>query len=297
MRMRALNLALIAALAAVPSLARADAWTPARGEYYSEMQAGRSVADTYLDANGDRQTATGVLEQRSLLFYNEFGWKKSMSWVLAAPILSNTGRIGSFSHTETGLGDVRLGLRYKLKNAATAANLGFYWTAPLGYDATATAFPPLGDGLQSLTFRLDAGRSLGGAAFAEAAGGYRIRYKGAYGGQKPLGDPDYRALSYQKQTVWHAQAGWWFGASLLVLGHYDGAITMDHGDAVSDVAAHVVGPELRYRVDDRMDVYAGSYHVANGRNVAHPDEYYIGFAFRSTKLNRVQGVTGTKQRP
>jgi hypothetical protein len=299
MRIRALNLALIAALAAVPSLARAGAWSLARGEYYSELEAGRSVADTYLDANGGRQSAAAVLESRSLRFYNEFGWKKSMSWVLAAPIESRTGRIGSFSRTQTGLGDLHVGLRYKLKNGVTGANVQLDWVAPLGYDAT-YAVPPLGDGLQSLGLRLNAGRAFGSRGFAEASGGYRIRYKGAYGGQKPVGDPDYKALSYQKQGTWSARAGWWVGSSLLVLGHYDGFGTLDNGDALGpggDNAAHVVGPELRYRVDDRMDVYAGSYHVATGRNVAHPDEYYVGFAFRSTKLTRTQGVLGNKSRP
>jgi hypothetical protein len=74
-------------------------------------------------------------------------------------------------------------------------------------------------------------------------------------------------------------------------------VTLNNGDASPDATAHTVGPEIRYRVDDRLDVIAGSNHTAGGHHVDHVDEFYAGIAFRQTKLNRLQGFLGNLSRP
>jgi hypothetical protein len=54
---------------------------------------------------------------------------------------------------------------------------------------------------------------------------------------------------------------------------------------------------VTYRVDERMDVFAGSWHTPRGRNVLHHDLYYCGIAWKHTGLDRLAGALGgTKAR-
>jgi len=109
-------------------------WIPAPGEYYSEFQAGVCSADTYHDSRSNRVGLTlgGVEEARTLLSYNEIGWKKGASVIFAIPAASVTRRsgLGEVSRTETGLTDIQLGLRIKMADGASAAALEFDYFAP-----------------------------------------------------------------------------------------------------------------------------------------------------------------------
>jgi hypothetical protein len=296
MRLRAPFAAALAVLAAAaPRLAHADAWSLAPGEYYSEIEAGRFVADTYYDAIGTRLTAASLTERRSLNTYNELGWKKGLSFVIGAPITSITDRAGTLDHTQTGLGDLLVGFRHPILKGSRALAAQLDWTAPLGYQTNAA--PTLGDGLQSLTLSLSAGAGVTRMGFFDAGLGYRSRFKGKAWGQEDPSSPNYVALPYQNQVVWNVLAGAWVRNSLLVGAHLRGFATMQQGDAAADANVQRLGPELRYRVDDGLDVIAGSNHTASGRNIVHSDEYYVGVAYRKTKLNRLQGITGGTLRP
>ena len=57
----------------------------------------------------------------------------------------------------------------------------------------------------------------------------------------------------------------------------------------------MAGPVVLYRVDDGLDVYAGSWSTTAGRNTLRYREVYAGVAFHKTKLNRLQGFLGNKQ--
>ena len=95
-----------------------------------------------------------------------------------------------------------------------------------------------------------------------------------------------------------ADAGFWVGSSLLLSGRYSGAIASGEGETLEDEeTVHRVGPEIRWRVDDFLDVFAGSMHSASGENVLHADEYFVGIATRKTSLNRLQGFLGGTRRP
>src|SRR2546425_9256683 len=100
--------------AAVVSMGSAPAWggpwVIAPGEFYSEFRAGLFSADTYHDLRSHRATLAlgGVEEQRSLLSYNEIGWKKGASVIVGLPTVSVTRRTsgGQVDRTETGISDV-----------------------------------------------------------------------------------------------------------------------------------------------------------------------------------------------
>lgn len=259
-------------------------WMPQRGEYYSEVSAGKEFADSFFDSAGAKFGVpnSGRLETKSLQFYNEIGWKKRVSLVLAAPVLSVTANRPDFaqSRTETGFGDLILGFKFKLKEGNTAAAIQAEWQAPLGYQTN--TFPALGGGKQVARESFEIGTALPKwNAFAQGSAFYASYFEPirSYGGATAL-------------------AGVWFGSSLLVTGHYSMFTVFGGSDLENDdIGGQVVGPELRYRVDDRLDVFAGSNHTASGKNVPHSDAYYVGMAFRQTKLHRLQGLLGNKTRP
>ena len=147
--------------------------------------------------------------------------------------------------------------------------------------------PSLGNGVQQLSGRLSFGSGLpAGRGFLQLAGGYRsyaedFRDRGVF---PVLGD----AMEGQ------ADLGVWLGSSIMLSGHYETSYGLGDDPRPS---THVVGPELRYRVDDRIDVFAGSRHTAAGKNAFHQDGVYVGLAARHSSLNRTQGFLGGTRRP
>jgi hypothetical protein len=292
MRTRAVVIALLFAAVLVPAGVRAQAgpWLLSPGEYYSEISGSKSFSDTYYDATGARFgfPLSQRYETRSLRFYNEIGWKKRFGLVLGVPLKSLTYNVPDvgYERTETGFGDLQIGVRIKLHAGARALALQADWLAPAGYQTR--TFPSLGGGKQIAQERLLVGTSIARwSAFAEG---------------------EFRYLSFfealPSQAGVGAIVGKWFGSSLLVSGHYrygrvlnTSVADLFSNTSSSDPRFQEVGPELRYRVDDRLDVFAGSWHTASGRSINHSDEFYAGMAFRQTKLNRLQGLIGNKSRP
>jgi hypothetical protein len=274
----------VAAASLAPVVASAGAWLPARGEYYNEVTAARGFSDTYFDSAGARfgLPFSERLESRALDFYSEIGWRKGVSLILAAPLRSVTDNYPDFrlARTETGFGDIDVGFRFKLRGGATALALQVDLIAPLGYQTS--TFPSLGSGNQAARERLVFGTAIKPwNMFVEASGGYQSYF-----------------ASVRSDVQATADAGVWLGPSLLVIGNYTYFTVLGGSDLASDdVRGQVVSPEIRYRVDDRLDVFVGSAHDWTGRNVYHQDQYYVGMAFRQTKLNRLQGLLGNKTRP
>jgi len=58
-----------------------------------------------------------------------------------------------------------------------------------------------------------------------------------------------------------------------------------------------MGPYLLLRVDDRLDLTAGSWSTAMAKNALHYDQIYVALTFKQTKLNRLQGFLGGTQAP
>ncbi len=282
MRARAAwTFAAIAALA-VPLTASAGPWQLAPGEYYSQLEGSRDVSDTQYDADGHRGSLDQgyVVERRALTSVNQFGWTKWGSLTLSAPARSATRRSAQLGveATDTGFGDIEVGLGIPIVRGRTAVAIEGLYTAPLGYQ-TVTA-PTLGLGKQNVTGDVAIGTGFPGLqTFVQADAGYR-----------------WWPNRYASQYVGGAEAGVWLGSAVLLLGHYHGAIAQTQSGKAS-FSNHIVGPELRVRVDDRFDMIAGSNHTAAGKSIDHIDEYYVGVAYRQTRLDRLQGILGSKRRP
>jgi Putative MetA-pathway of phenol degradation len=293
---------LIAVLVATARVrqAQADPWLLAPGDHYSAIGGSYFSADSYHSSEGTRMPLDGggLHEEKSLFSYNEFGWSKGRTLILGFPFKSVTQRGGSPAdgngRTETGFGDLQLGVRVGLREGPSALSIEADWLPPLGYDRYLK--PPLGDGASSLQGRLQYGAPIGSRGFYELEGGYRMYID---------------KLAPTNQTLTGATLGFWVGKSVLLAGNYQGHIggaskdtswTALPGAAVpgttnDQVTTHLVGPMLLYRVDDRFDVIIGSMHTASAKNAFHMDQLYVSLALKQSRLSRLQGLAGTTRNP
>lgn len=320
----------VAAAVAVTTLSIASAawgspWQLKPGEFYSELSGDFFSARSYFQNSDSKRIALGGnLEERVVRSHTELGWKKHASVWFDVPYVSRTFALDpGGSLTSTGLGDFDFGLRFGAHVAKMPLGIELGWTAPLGgnrklfpgvggsggMDGTsyvAQATGPVRDssaffdsGLQSLYGNLELGGTAGKHTFWTLGGGYRTRYLTA-GARSATED---RYADFLSAT---GSLGIWVGTHLLLTGTYNGEWARSQGNPYDRIAtpiagAHgpdlepsstIVGPRFTYRVDERMDVFAGTWHAINGRNVLHTDQFYAGIAWKHTGLDRLAGAFG-----
>ena len=312
--LRILTLASAFGLIARP--AGAGPWGLAPREWYERVESGVfSSPSVYLDS-GLRADTGLVVERRTVSLYNELGWKQGMTFLFRLPAVSVTRRDDSRAKqaTATGLQDLLVGMRFSLLQGRVPTALEVAWTAPLGYNRNLDALGMgLGDGQQQLSVELHAGMEFLGRGFVQVSGGRVDRFLGTGGMVRALypvvratrleSDSALRANSDSERAVWSdrlaasADAAFWVSRSVLAGARYRGFVTLSRGQLTPDINLHQMGPMVLYRVDDRLDVYAGSWIATAGRNTSRANEAYAGLAFHKTKLNRLQGFLGGKQGP
>lgn len=294
MSLRRFHIAAIAAaaLAASSVAAAAGPWALAPGEYYTELRGSFFSTGTFYDDDGNRMPSGGLYEQRAVSSYTELGWKDHWSVQLSLPALSNTVRDGGSAATRSGFGDFGLGFRYSLVNGPSATALQFGWTAPAGYNTRLG--PALGSGLQRLQASLELGRPLGTNGFVQVGGGYAYDFL-TVGARSTDASDVASKRTWSDHALAHAAVGLWMG-QLQVAGQYRGEIGTSSGLDL-ETTTHLAGPRLAYRMDERLDAIAGSWHSPGGKNVPHLNQFYAGVAWKMTKLNRLQGFLGGDKRP
>jgi hypothetical protein len=287
----------LAALAACSATAAvAGPWALAPGEYYTELSGSTFSTSSYYDQIGTRVESGGFYEQRGLTSTTELGWKKSWSLQMSMPLLSNTVRDGAGnSATSSGLGDFGVGLRYALRTGAVASSIQMGWTAPAGYNRSLP--PGLGSGLQRLEASFEMGMPIAKLGFAQAGAGWAYDYYkfGSRGSDTDTTKTE-SELEWSDHLLIHGAAGVWLG-DVLVAGLYDAEIGRRGGHEDALTTTQLVGTRFIYRVDERLDAFAGSWHSPGGENVLHINEFYAGVAWKLTKLNRLQGFLGGNTRP
>ncbi len=295
MSLRRFHIAALAAAALTAlgaAAAAAGPWALAPGEYYTELQGSFFSTGTYYDNDGNRMDLPGLQEQRALTSYSELGWKPRLSVQLSLPALSNTERAAGTAMSNQGFGDFGFGLRYALHNGASATSLQLAWRAPAGYNRMLA--PALGSGRQRLALSLGLGRPLGHKGFVQLGGGYAYDFV-KVGAHKSDATADAIDRNWADHVLANGALGFWMGR-LMVAGLYEGEIAASAGDALKSTS-HLAGPRFTYRVDDRLDAFAGSWHSPGGENVLHVDQYSAGVAWKMTKLGRLQGFLGGDARP
>jgi len=291
-RVRALLLTLLTVTAIAPAHASGP-WLLRPGEFHSEFRGGYYSTVTLRDADGERPPLGGTFEGRRVVNSTYIGWKGLLNLRFDIPFESITARPDfGVTNTQSGLSDLLLGFKLKVLDGAAAVAIEGLWKAPLGYNDD--LFPMLGNGRQEAIGLVHLGGAFPVASgFFQVAGGYRT----AIDQSDDFAEDDPRRLfvSVGDEVLATADVGLWFGPSLLVAGSYRGGF--ERGDAENLRTAHRVGPRVLYRVDDHLDVFAGSLHTAAAENTLHLDEFYVGIATKATQLSRLQGFLGSKRRP
>jgi hypothetical protein len=180
----------------------------------------------------------------------------------------------------------------RILDGPSALSAELDWKAPTGYNRDLPT-PNLGDGRQDGILQIQYGTTIPSwTAFAQAGVGYRMRLE-SYG-------------NAYDQTLVTADFGCWLGSSVLLSAGYRGGFEVDPVVAGADSAftstvgkstLHLVGPEIRYRVDDHLDIFAGGQFSAAGKNALQAHNYYVGVTTKKTQLNRLQGFIGNKRNP
>lgn len=298
------------------SPAGATPWVLKPGEFYSELTGSLFAANSFFTTDRERPSLGGKLDERELTSFTELGWKKHASFWIGVPLVSRGfTRFSGGTSTSTGLGDIDLGVRFRIKGGSTPASVSFGWTAPLGANrklfpgidgdggTNPGSYPPyspsnasdtslyFNQGLQSLRAGLDFGGRAWKRSFWTAGGEFRYRFL-------EFGNTD-KTSHNARFLGGNASLGWWLYPNLLVSGLFEGEWLTSQSENYDrnlasdlDPTRILVGPRLTWRVDDRMDVLAGSWHVYRGQNVLHYDQYYFGIAWRQSSLSRYAGAYG-----
>jgi hypothetical protein len=297
----ALTFLILAALTTVPRPAAAGPWGLGSGQWGANLEGSTFTSNTFHPAGGGRADSGLTVEQRALVATTEIGLRKGFTLVFALPAMSVTRRDAGVEGTATGFQDLRAGLRWNLMNARTAMALEVGWSGPTGYNRHLDSLGlHLGDGLQELSGGLALGTAVLGRGFLQGSLGYGYRYLKVGGraqGPVPAGELHPAQYQWSNQILASADLAIWATPSILVGGRYQGRLSLSAGPLAQEVDAHLAGPVLLYRVDDRLDVLAGSWSTVSGKNTPHVDQVYVGMAFHKTTLNRLQGFLGSKQSP
>jgi hypothetical protein len=211
--------------------------------------------------------------------------------ILAVPIRTVSARTENPFQTasQTGLGDLLVGARFKILGGATAVALEADWEIPPGYERD--VFPGLGEGFHHLSGQLDLGVSIRPIqGFAQGSVGYRASYDVRMNPSKATRHVGADVLYYD------ADLGVWIGNHLLLAGSFAGFSSKAEGPLL-ETSGTSAGPEVRYRVDDRVDVFTGARFDLTGRSVLRTNAYYLGLALKQTGLDRLQGFLGSARRP
>ncbi len=318
MSARAASSALILSLLIAPGFfrpAQAGPWLPARGEYYTELRGGLFTTDTYRDDAGNSWSLGGKWEERSILGTVEFGLlgrkQGRVSVVMSAPLISASATVPTLgSVTSTGLEDLRIGFRYGILRGPTALAFESATQWSLGYDRASSllAFPERGGGLdKQMGSSLQFGTPIAKRGFLQIGTGLAMTFRDVDYVRSELGNKVLTVRSFVGQTS--ADLGFWVTRSLLVGARYSGSTTLDSkaswlvwGKPPIDLqpferTLYLAGPMVVWRVDERLDLAAGSWFTVSAKNSFPCNQVYVALTLKKTSLNRLQGFLGGTKAP
>lgn len=302
--------ALCAATALTASAAQAASFALQPGEFTSELTGGTFSTNTWFGDSEDRLGIGGRLEQRVVRSHTELGWRKSASVWIDLPFVSRTyASDGGGTVTNTGLGDLGLGLRF----GGRPFSIGLGWTGPTGgnrrlfpgvsgdglanassYETLASSALPGGgafasSGLQSLSVTGSLGGRLGRSFSWSLGGGYARRFLNV----SEMGNADRWGNVAMLSSSVSLDRG-----KALTLG-LDGQQQWlrKHGDSYDGrtglnvlSSSLQVGGRVIVHVDEKTDVQFGAWTTPAGQNVLHQNTFQVGLVWKS-----LGGAKGAKK--
>lgn len=160
----------IAAAMLFPVTAQAGAWTAPKGAIYSKS------AINYFSTTerfGDNLDGFERFRDVNFTYYTEYGIRDDLTFFGSAAVKDLRNTTNGVTTDNFGVGDVDLGLRYRLVDGPFIVSVQGLFKAPFLYDEDAAL--PLGNGQIDVEGRLLIGKSLGKLGYFGAEAGYRYR--------------------------------------------------------------------------------------------------------------------------
>lgn len=166
----ALKLTSIAFLSLViPTQAYAGAWTAKKGDNYLKG------AVNYFETS-NRFGEEGTFENfrnTNLNIYWEHGVRDDLTFFATGSLTDLENRSDGVETSETGVGDIDLGLKYRLIDGPVIVSVQGLFKAPYLYDEDSEL--PLGNGQEDFEGKLLFGKSFGSLGYGGLEVGYRVR--------------------------------------------------------------------------------------------------------------------------
>ena len=264
-----------AVLLSTVSWAFAGAWTQPPGGYYLKLTAQQGDTDSSFDALGNQvpRPGNGLLTDFGLWMYGEYGLVPALTLVAAAPYrrLSEqrqfVGGIGQ--ERSNGLGDLSVGLRWRLREGPLVVSVAAGMALPLGYSIQRDTRLPLGTtGRASGDLRILIGRSMTGPlpGYITGEAGYRAR-RG----------------SFSSEILYSVELGV-SRRRLTARANLSGISTVgvcgagDRAGLVGDQDRAVLSPGLVAKVTPAMQASVDVVHTVSGCNTSRGTAFAFGLA-------------------
>ena len=163
------TLPLIALGALLPSQAFAGAWTAKQGDQYLKG------AVNYFETSNRFGPEDGFENFRNINFnvYWEYGIQDNLTFFSTGSLTNLENQADGVETSQTGIGDIELGLRYRLIDGPVIVSVQGLFKAPYLYDDDADL--PLGNGQEDFEGKILFGKSFGKYGYGGLEAGYRFR--------------------------------------------------------------------------------------------------------------------------
>ena len=247
------TLPLIAIGALLPSQAFAGAWTAKQGDQYLKG------AVNYFETSNRFGPEDGFENFRNINFnvYWEYGIQDDLTFFSTGSLTNLENQADGVETSQTGVGDIELGLRYRLIDGPVIVSVQGLFKAPYLYDDDADL--PLGNGQEDFEGKILFGKSFGKYGYGGLEAGYRFR----------TDDPvdEFRFL---------VEYGFDVNEQLYLRTKLDNIIAAQSSDVDDDIA---LSPELALNPQLPLEFDLGRL------------EYTAGYKFTDTLAGEITGTT------
>jgi len=247
------TLPLIAIGALLPSQAFAGAWTAKQGDQYLKG------AVNYFETSNRFGPEDGFENFRNINFnvYWEYGIQDDLTFFSTGSLTNLENQADGVETSQTGIGDIELGLRYRLIDGPVIVSVQGLFKAPYLYDDDADL--PLGNGQEDFEGKILFGKSFGKYGYGGLEAGYRFR----------TDDPvdEFRFL---------VEYGFDVNEQLYLRTKLDNIIAAQSSDVDDDIA---LSPELALNPQLPLEFDLGRL------------EYTAGYKFTDTLAGEITGTT------
>jgi len=159
----------IALILAIPSYASAGAWTAKKGDQYLKG------AVNYFETSNRFGPENGFenFQNTNLNIYWEYGVQDNLTFFATGSLTDLKNRSNGVETSGSGIGDIDVGLRYRLIEGPVIVSVQGLFKAPYLYSEDSEL--PLGNGQEDFEGKLLFGKSFGPLGYGGFEVGYRVR--------------------------------------------------------------------------------------------------------------------------